>query len=64
MGDKTYDFAAVLEFKDRKALLAYLRDPIHQELGRLFWESCERTVVSEVEFRDGQDPSLSEFLTY
>lgn len=51
-GDTTYEFAAVIEFESRSALVDYLLDPRHQELGRLFWESCERTVVSEVEYVD------------
>jgi hypothetical protein len=56
-GDVTYEYAAVLEFADREALLAYLQDPKHQELGRLFWDSCERSIVTEVEFVSGSDPS-------
>jgi hypothetical protein len=63
MGDMTYEYAAVLEFEDERALRAYLQHPLHHELGRLFWENCERTVVSEVEFLDGRDPDLVHFLT-
>lgn len=48
-GDAAYAFAAVLEFADRGALVRYLTSPRHAELGRLFWELCERTVVTEVE---------------
>ena len=62
MGDKTYEFAAVLEFQDEAALTGYLQHPMHHELGRLFWENCERTVVSEVEYLDGHDPGLVSFL--
>lgn len=56
-GDKTYDFAAVLEFKERKDLVAYLNHPLHEELGKLFWEACERTTISEVEWFDLEDPN-------
>jgi hypothetical protein len=52
LGDSTYEFAAIIEFESRSALVDYLVDPRHQELGRLFWESCDRTVVSEVEYVD------------
>ena len=49
MGDTTYEFAAVLEFHGEPELLAYLNSPIHADLGRLFWEHCDATIVSEVE---------------
>ncbi len=49
MGDKTYEFAAVLEFEDESRLVTYLTSPMHEELGRLFWQYCESAVVSEVE---------------
>ena len=49
MGDKTYEFAAVLEFQGERELLAYLSSPLHADLGRLFWENCDSTIVSEVE---------------
>lgn len=48
-GDITYDYAAVLEFPDRQRLVQYLNEPAHAEVGRLFWERCERSVVCEVE---------------
>lgn len=51
-GDKTYEYAAVLEFSDQAGLVHYLNTPEHAELGRLFWENCESTVVSEVELID------------
>lgn len=51
-GENTYDYAAILEFDDRSGLVAYLNDPRHAELGRLFWLNCERTIVSEVETVD------------
>ena len=61
-GDQTYQFAAVLEFRTRAGLIDYLRHPLHHELGRMFWESCERTVISEVELHDGRDPAIAELL--
>ena len=63
LGDKTYAFAAILEFRDRKGLLEYLRHPMHHELGRLFWETCEDTVICEVESVDGRDPHAIGFLS-
>ena len=50
-GETTYDGAAMLEFEDEKGLVDYLTHPLHDELGRLFWESCSRTVISEVRWR-------------
>jgi Stress responsive A/B Barrel Domain len=54
-GDVTYEFAAVLEFADEAGLVSYLRHPRHEELGRLFWACCERTVICEVEQVDLAD---------
>jgi hypothetical protein len=51
-GDKTYEFAAVLEFDDAASLEAYLNDPLHRELGRLFWTNCGSTVIHEAEMTD------------
>lgn len=51
-GDKTYEYAAVLEFEDEDSLVAYLKEPRHAHLGRAFWELCEGTVVCEVEAVD------------
>jgi hypothetical protein len=56
-GDKSYDYAAVLEFNDRNGLIQYLNSPDHAELGRLFWLACESTVVVEVEVADHHDAS-------
>lgn len=49
MGHEAYEFAACLEFESAKELSAYLNHPLHQELGRLFWECCAKTTISEVE---------------
>lgn len=47
-GADPYEYAAVLEFENQERLVRYLRSADHEVLGRLFWESCERTVVTEV----------------
>lgn len=62
MGDTTYQFAAILEFEDHDALMAYLTHPRHQELGRTFWLNCDRTVISEVEMADPHDESVVDLL--
>ncbi len=62
-GDKTYQFAAVFEFDDAAGLGAYLNHPLHHHLGRLFWETCESSVVFEMEARDGRDETLVDFLS-
>jgi hypothetical protein len=61
-GDETYEFAAILEFKSKAALIDYLRHPLHHELGRLFWETCQRAVIAEVELHDGRDPDVVNIL--
>jgi len=61
-GDKTYDYLAIMEFEDTRGLLEYLRHPLHEKLGRLFWEMCESTVIVEVELADGKSRDLVEFL--
>jgi len=48
LGADPYEYAAVLEFESSERLVRYLRSAEHELLGRLFWESCERTVVTEV----------------
>ena len=47
LDNSTYPFAAVLEFDTPDDLVKYLRKPEHQTLGRLFWEYCDGTVVTE-----------------
>ena len=61
-GDKTYEFAAVLEFKDRAGLLSYLNHPLHKELGALFWRHCESTVILEIEATDAKSSDAVELL--
>jgi hypothetical protein len=62
-GDTTYEFAAILEFTSKAALIDYLRHPLHHELGRLFWETCQRTVIVEVELHDGRNPDVVNILS-
>lgn len=61
-GDKTYEFAAVLEFKDRAGLLSYLNHPLHKELGALFWRHCDSTVIVEIEATDAKSDDAVELL--
>jgi stress responsive alpha/beta barrel protein len=61
-GEKTYKYAAVLEFDSESGLIDYLQHPLHRELGRLFWETCESTVVIEVETVDGRSDRVVDFL--
>jgi hypothetical protein len=62
MGEKTYQYSALLEFEDTDGLISYLKHPRHEVLGGLFWESCESTIVSEHEAVDGRTAGLEEFL--
>jgi Stress responsive A/B Barrel Domain len=61
-GDKTYSFSAVVEFADEKGLTDYLNHPAHRALGRLFWQYCAATVVSEMESIDAKVESIIDFL--
>jgi len=61
-GDKTYEFAAVLEFQDRAGLLSYLNHPLHKELGALFWRHCASTVIVEIEAADARSNDAVELL--
>ncbi len=59
-GDMTYSYAAVLEFEDRKALVDYLQHPLHQAMGRQFWEVSEATLVFEADSRSPSDWTADE----
>lgn len=62
-GADPYQYAAVLEFENHERLVRYLRSADHEVLGRLFWESCERTIVTEVAVvnpTDGVDALVSD----
>jgi hypothetical protein len=61
-GDKTYEYSAVLDFATREDLIRYLTHPLHAKLGQLFWENCERAIVSETEVIDLQAPSAIDVL--
>ena len=52
LGHDAYEFAAYLEFDSSGELTSYLNHPMHQELGRLFWECCAKTTIAEVELVD------------
>src|SRR5690242_17764237 len=54
VGGKPYECSAVLEFSSKDDLISYLTHPLHAQLGRLFWECCERTVICETESVDPQ----------
>lgn len=62
LGDKAYEYAAVLEFDDRERLVRYLTSPDHAELGRLFWLACDSTIVVETEVVDADDEAAIESL--
>ena len=46
-GDKAYEYVAVFEFDSVDDLRTYLYHPLHQELGRLFWLTCEATMIHD-----------------
>ena len=54
-GDSAYEYSAVLEFSDIAGLVEYLRHPLHERLGSLFWENCQSAVISEVELVEAVD---------
>lgn len=49
LGDQPYSYISVLEFRDVPALKTYLEHPLHQRLGQLFWQNCERTMIIDAE---------------
>lgn len=61
-GDMAYEFAAVVDFEDRSGLVDYLRHPLHQALGELFWRYCGSTVITEVEMVDATSPQVTDLL--
>jgi hypothetical protein len=61
-GDTAYEYSAVIEFADESGLVQYLSDPLHRELGRLFWENCESTVVMEVRAVDAKSEAVVDLL--
>jgi hypothetical protein len=61
-GDSAYEYAAIVEFADEAGLIHYLTHPLHHELGRMFWEVSERTVVLEVRLTDGKNTEALQML--
>jgi hypothetical protein len=49
IGDQTYSYVCVAEFERVDDLRAYLEHPLHQRLGQLFWQNCERTMIVDAE---------------
>ena len=47
-----FTFAAIVEFDDMEGLKAYLAHPAHDDLGRLFGETGEATLVYDYETAD------------
>ena len=48
-----YDFAAIIEFDDVRALTRYLEHPAHEELGRRFFDSFEAALIYDYEMTEG-----------
>lgn len=61
--DQRYKYSAVIEFADRAALFVYLQHPLHVALGRLFWKTCESTVILDADVVDAKATSLAQFVT-
>jgi len=49
LGDQTYSYVSVVEFAGVPELKTYLDHPLHQRLGQLFWEYCDRTLIVDAE---------------
>jgi len=49
VGDQTYSYVCVAEFEDIAALKTYLEHPLHQRLGQLFWQYCDRTLIVDAD---------------
>jgi len=45
VGYQTYSYVSVVEFRNVQALMDYLEHPLHQRLGQLFWQYCDRTLI-------------------
>lgn len=48
----TYSYAAVLEFADIAGLNRYLEHPRHDQLRRIFWETCQSTLIVDADLSD------------
>lgn len=49
IGDTAYSYVSVVEFEGVPDLKAYLEHPLHQRLGQLFWQYCDRTTIVDAE---------------
>jgi hypothetical protein len=49
LGDTTYSYVSVVEFEDVEGLKSYLEHDLHQRLGQLFWQYCDRTLIVDAE---------------
>ena len=49
LGDQTYSYVSVVEFAGVQELKTYLDHPLHQRLGQLFWQYCDRTLIVDAE---------------
>lgn len=49
LGYKTYSYVSVIEFDDVAGLRGYLEHPLHQRLGQLFWQNCDRTLIIDAD---------------
>lgn len=45
IGEQTYSYVCVAEFEGVEELRSYLNHPLHQRLGQLFWQNCDRTLI-------------------
>ncbi len=53
---ENYEYAAVLEFDDLRALKAYLQHPAHEDLGQRFFASFEAALIYDYEMSDVWQP--------
>lgn len=49
VGETAYSYVSVVEFENTDDLRSYLEHPLHDKLGHLFWEYCERTLILDVD---------------
>jgi hypothetical protein len=61
-GDTAYQFSAVVEFDGKHGLIEYISHPLHQELGRLFWEYCSATAILDVDSVDAKTGAVVDLL--
>jgi hypothetical protein len=50
-----YEYAALLEFADRRGLMAYLEHPAHHQLGERFFTAFEDALMYDYELEEGQE---------